>query len=200
MMISNKCPTQDLEGQGKLEWKVSTVRSKSGELKSMANGKIDADDIVWQRPVGWPTDDVEQLSSNDYPTTEPGPTLLDLIIASYVTHNAHSKYNLFRRQCYWYAATVADVIESEFQPRRLQERYNAALKRSSGDIEFTDQQFHPKDGTWNDFLVHKVQPGIVAGIHQDFLEERGSLMRKVSNDFYCYCLWCLRFCSDFGRH
>ncbi|KIL67376.1 hypothetical protein M378DRAFT_197158 [Amanita muscaria Koide BX008] len=100
------------------------------------------------------------------------PCLWDIMILAYVMHQDSMTYELFERQCFWFADTISAVLEHWFN--------------ASGDVSITDgkpmkSRFlrrNRSSGSVGILVVHQRKDDVIEKIRQKFRQKRDELEKQ----------------------
>ncbi|KAM6495477.1 hypothetical protein JOM56_008183 [Amanita muscaria] len=100
------------------------------------------------------------------------PCLWDIMILAYVMHQDSMTYELFERQCFWFADTISAILEQWFN--------------ASGDVSITDgkptkSRFlrrNRSSGSVGILVVHQRKDDVIEKIRQKFRQKRDGLEKQ----------------------
>ena len=174
--------TQDTTTERSSLHSVSTLSSQSslGVLK-----KLPAKDIVTTK-AGWPTNTDIRLEVLDCRPSD--MILLDLAIAAKVVHDHSDRYQVFKRQCFWYSDVIMGVLHNNFP---------ATVRNCSSSLEVDHAQHAEMEeydrisGTFMRVPIYKRRISTIEDIGNLFAEYKSDILSKVNflNASVLYFFW-----------
>jgi hypothetical protein len=159
--------TQDTTERSSPRHSVSTLSSQSslGVMK-----KLPARDIVSTK-AGWPISDIQvAIDILDCHSSE--MILLDLAIAAKVVHDHSDKYQLFKRQCFWYADVIMGVLHKNIP--------GTIHKPSSSEDDEEVEIYDYLSGTFMRVPIYSRRISLIEEIGNLFVTRNSNIRFKVN--------------------
>ena len=153
---------QDLPSSTPLSSQSSLLSTQSSLGPLGALKKLPAVDHITQLE-NWPTGDrpIGSLTCKDS-----GMILLDLALVAKVVHDHSDKYELFKRQCFWYADVITGVLEKSFPGIEVVDP-NRPLRDEH--TETAEMEMFDKDaGTYSGVPIHIRRTCMIDEVHAIF--------------------------------
>ena len=104
--------------------------------------------------------------------------LLDLALVAKVVHDHSDKYELFKRQCFWYADVITGVLEKSFPG--IEVVVPDRLLRDEHDENAEMEMFDKDAGTYLGVKIHRRRTRMIDEIHAIFVPYRRKVYSEVN--------------------
>ena len=143
---------------------LSSQLSLSSQSSLGALKKVPAHDHV-TKMASWPT--TGDICIGSLACRDSQMILLDLAIVAKVVHDHSDKYQLFKRQCFWYSDVITGVLEQHF-PQVHKVVYHSSLEAAHArDAEM--DSFDKLSGTYMKVPIYFRRMSVIKEIHDIFV-------------------------------
>lgn len=105
-----------------------------------------------------------------------------------VVHKEAPNYDLLKRQCYWFASIICEVITL---------LYGNKLAKKSKDVRPTPNDYLPNiAGRWKNLLIVAPEDDVVRRVAIKFMERREEEYSRVSFHYFCLILFLSKCLKD----
>jgi hypothetical protein len=146
-------------------------------------------------------------------TTTTAPTLFDLAVAAATVHHDSPRYRLFKRQCYWFADVLLQVLARTYQTvdgndgNLIEDNYDEVrvpkgmdeevFARGIEDGSFGDHSEFDNGGKFKIVRIYKAREEVTIKVMKDFMRRREEWEAMVCI-LNCLCLWLMQCIGEGG--